>query len=68
MLLQEAEVLGMLKLVAKTESNHNVHITTALKTLCCAHIPLNIVLKGVQPLPLELWEEADTGLCKRQEE
>lgn len=68
MLLQAAEVLGMLKMVAKTESNHNVHITTALKTLCCAHIPLNIVLKGVQPLPLELWEEADTGLCKRQEE
>ena len=54
--------------VAKTESNHNVHITTALKTLCCAHSPLNIVPKGVQPLPLELWEEADTGLCKRQEE
>ena len=62
MLLQAAEVLGMLKMVAKTESNHNVHITTALKTLCCAHIPLNIVPKVVQRLHLELWEEADTVL------
>lgn len=52
----------MLKMVAKTESNHNVHITTALKTLRCAHIPLNIVPEGVQPLQLELWEKADTVL------
>lgn len=46
----------------KTKSNHNVHITTVLKTLRCAHFPLNIVPKGVQPFQLELWEEADTVL------
>ena len=62
MLLQAAEVRGMLKMVAKTESNHNVRIITASKTLRCAHIPLNIVPKGVQPLQLELWEKADTVL------